>query len=144
VYRVCYLDRRSIDPSTKSYSERLKVNQSSLCVNRVGLMEQVIKAMLEGHPGVPSFALIEYAFDWIDKQGRSAELHTTHEVRKLYRDYTDHLRHRRRLSNVGDSTGSIGHATAQPRQGAMAYLCGLASETTPNVVQNWAIRIPQK
>lgn len=146
VYRVCYLDRRSIDPtvSSTSINERKKVNLSSLCPHRVTLVQPIIKGLLEGHSNIPPFNLIEAAFDWIDQQGRSAELHSIEGARKLYRDYTDYLRHRLRLSNVGNATRSIGYSTASQRQVAIAYICSLASGCDIKVVQSWAIRIPQK
>lgn len=143
-YRVCYLDRRSIDPSITSAVERDKVNQLSLCVTRVALIKPIIKAVLEGHPGVPAFIQIECALDWIDQQCRSAEMHTPEGVRKLYQDYTNHIRHRLHLSSVGDSNQSIGFASAQRLQAGMAYLCGLACELDISVVQSWAFRVPQK
>lgn len=144
-YRVCYLDRLSIDPAITSLAERDKVNVLSLCTKRVAMVTKIVKGLLEGHPNIPDFSEIEKAFNWIDKQKRSAELHTIEGVRKLYRDYTDYLRHRLRLSNVGTpNTESLGNAAAQKQQVSMAYICGLASEHDLNVVQNWAIRIPQK
>ncbi|PUA27430.1 MAG: hypothetical protein B0W54_12680 [Cellvibrio sp. 79] len=144
VYRVCYLDRCSIDPSITSFIERNKVNVLSLCAKRVVLMKLFVKGLLEGHPSIPDFSRIEMALDWIDEQKRSAELHTLEGARKLYRDYTDYLRHRLRLSKVGSAAQAIAHGAAQKRQSSMAYICGLACEHDPSVVRNWAIRIPQK
>ncbi|QEY11901.1 hypothetical protein [Cellvibrio sp. KY-YJ-3] len=145
-YRVCYLDRRSIHPTVSytSKNERKKVNLSSLCSQRVTLIRPIISGLLKGHSGIPKFIHIETALDWIDQQSRSAELYCVEGARRLYRDYTDHLRHRLRLSNVGEATGSISYGTASPLQVAMAYICGLASECDRQVVQSWAIRIPQK
>ena len=144
IYRLCYLERRSLDPSITSRNERDKVKLSSLCVKRVAMIQPIIKGLLEGHSGIPHFNLIECAINWIDMEARSAELHTLEGARKIYRDYTDHLRHRLRLSNVGDTPQSIGYASAQRLQLGMAVVCGLASELSTDVVLSWAIRIPQK
>lgn len=143
-YRVCYLIRRSTDLLIRSHNERDKVNLASLCTKRAALIHPIIKGLLEGHSGIPDFNSIETAFDWIDRQGRSAELYAPEGIRRLYQDYTDHLRHRLRLSNVGEGPKSIAYPTAQKRQAAMAYVCGLASECDVNVVMSWAIQIPQK
>lgn len=143
-YRVCYLDRRSLDPDISSISERKKVNLSSLCIKRACLIQPIIKGLLEGYSSIPPFQWIETAFDWIDLQGRSAELYCLESARKLYRDYTDHINHRLRLSNVGDSKKSIGYSLAQKLQNAFAYICGIAGEYDPVVVHSWAIRIPQR
>lgn len=125
-YRVCYLDRRSLDPTIKSLKEREKVNLSSLCPKRASLIQPIIKGLLEGHPGIPQFNSIESALDWIDQQDRSAELHSQEGTRRLYHDYTDLLHHRLRLSNVGNTTQSISYPMAQKLQTALAYVCSLA------------------
>lgn len=141
-YRVCYLDRRSLDPTAKSLKERRKVNLSSLCARRVSLLQPIVKALLEGHSRIPAFESIESVLNWIDQHGRSAELYQLEGARKIYRDYTDHLHHRLRLSNVGESTESPCFRMAQKLQTALIYVCGLACDQDPRVVQSWAIRIP--
>ncbi|UUA72097.1 hypothetical protein [Cellvibrio sp. QJXJ] len=143
-YRVCYLDRHSIDSSITSKIERDKVNPLSLCVKRVELIKPIIKGLLEGRSGVPDFRVIESALNWIDQQCREGELYTLAGARQLYQDYTVHLRHRTLLSNVGDSAKSIGFATAQTLQLGMAYLCGIACKLDIDVIQSWAIRISYK
>ena len=143
-YRVCYLDRRSLDPNISSNSERKKVNLSSLCIKRASLIQPIVKGLLEGHSGIPPFQWIETALDWVDLQGRSAELYCLESARKLYRDYTDHINHRLRLSNVGDAKQSIGYSLAQKQQNAFAYICSVAGQYNLAVVQSWSIRIPQR
>lgn len=143
-YRICYLDRRSLDPSIRSNSERKKVNIGSFCVKRAFLIRKIIKGLLEGHRGIPDFRWIEAAFDWIDQQGRSAELHSLEGTRRLYREYTDHIRHRLRLSNVGATIKSIDYPMARALQTALMYVCSLACNHDTKVVQSWAIRIPCK
>jgi hypothetical protein len=100
--------------------------------------------MLEGHSGIPPFNHIETAFNWIDQQKRSAELQSIEGTRLLYREYTDHLRHRLRLSSVGEASGSIGYSSASNLQRGMAHICTLACLRDLSVVENWAIRISQK
>ncbi len=143
-YRVCYLDRRSLDPTIRSFNERKKVNPLSFCAKRASLIQPIIKGLLEGHSGIPDFCWIESIFDWIDRHERSAELYSLEGARGLYRDCTDHIRHRLRLSNVGDRAMSIGYPMAQNLQSALIYICSQASGHDPKVVQSWAIRIPQK
>lgn len=143
-YRACYLDRRSLDSEIKSQNERQKVNLSSLCEKRVCLIHPIVKDLLEGHPGIPFFRWIENALDWIDRQQRSAELYSLEGARRLYKDYTEHLRHRVRLSNVGDTNRSIGYPMAHTLQSALAYLLAKTCGLDVKVVQSWAILIPQK
>lgn len=143
-YRVCYLDRCSLDQSIKSTKELAKVNLSSLCPDRISLVTPIVKGLLEGHSGIPRFNIIETVFNWIDQNHRSRELKSIEASMKLYRDYTDHLRHLLRLSNVGQSSKSIGHSLASTRQLAMAYLCAQTCSRDIRIVQSWAIRIPQQ
>ena len=143
-FRACYLDRRSLDPNINSTNELRKVNLSSLCTKRALLMQTITKALLEGHSGLPPFQRIESTLNWIDQQKRSAELYKIEDAQRLYKDYTNHLRHRMRLSNVGSMSESIGYAMANSLQLAMAYLCGKACGLDPKVIQSWTIRIPQR
>lgn len=143
-YRVCYLDRRTLDSTINSLNERRKVNLSSLCAKRVSLIQPIIKGLLEGHSSIPKFNLIECALDWIDEQRRSEELYSLEGARRLYRDYTDIIHHRLRLSNVGDAVQSIGFPMAQKLQSALAYVCAQACGHDIKVVQSWAKQIPQR
>lgn len=142
-YRLCYLDRKSVFPSTTSHKERLKVNLSSLCVKRVSLIKSVVKGLLEGHRGIPNFNKIEKILDWIDLDGRSMELYNTEGIQNLYRDYTDALRHRLRLSNVGKDSNSMSYPSAHQLQAALSYICSLIGYDLA-VVKTWAVQIPQK
>lgn len=143
IYRVCYLDRHSLNPTIRSLNERKKVNISSLCSKRTSLIQPILNGLLEGHTNIPDFSYIESIFDWIDREGRSADLYEVESARRLYRDYTDLIRHRLRTSSVG-TTQAIGYPMAQNLQSAAAYICAQASGHDPKVVQSWAIRIPQK
>lgn len=143
IYRVCYLDRHSLDPTIRSLNERKKVNISSLCSKRISLIQPILKGLLEGRTNIPDFSYMESIFDWIDREGRSADLYEVDGARRLYRDYTDLIRHRLRISSVG-TTQAIGYPMAQSLQSAAAYICAQASGHDPKVVQSWAIRIPQK
>ncbi len=147
-YRVCYLDRRNLDATVSSTKELQKVNLLSLCSQRTTLMAKVCKALLEGHSNMPSFIHIEKALNWIDTKGRSHDLSEQEAARQLYIDYTEHLRYRLRLSNVGqmktEAEGSICYPTASIYQRALRYLCALALSTDNAVVEGWAIKIPQK
>lgn len=143
-YRVCYLDRHSLNPTIRSLKEREKVNISSLCARRAGLIQPIVRGLLEGQTGIPRFKLIEFGFDWIDQQGRSDELYSLEGARRLYIDYTDYLRHRLRLSNVGNTPLSMGYTRAQTLQSALAYICAIAAGQDPEVVRSWCIRIPSK
>src|SRR6056300_1155776 len=147
-YRVCYLDRRNLDATVSSTKELQKVNLLSLCSQRTTLMAKVCKALLEGHSNMPSFIHIEKALTWIDTKGRSHDLSEQETARQLYIDYTEHLRYRLRLSNVGqmktEAEGSICYPTASIYQRALRYLCALALSTDNAVVEGWAIKIPQK
>lgn len=148
LYRACYLDRRILDTTVRENKERAKVNLMSLCPQRTALMVKVCKALLEGHSHTPNFASLEFVLNWIDRYGRSQDLYDQKSARQLYRDYTDHLRHRLRLSNVGaveaGSEGSIGYASASLSQRALRYLCTLALDIGGAVVEGWAIKIPQR
>lgn len=143
-YRICYLDRLSLDPTITSIKERRKVNLSSLCAKRIALIQPIIKGWLEGRSGIPELGVIESTLNWIDLEGRSTELYSLEGARKIYRDYTDHLHHRLRLSNVGDKTRSIGYPNAQRHQAALTYVCSEACGQDPKVVRSWSVQIPQK
>lgn len=142
-YRVCYLDRASINPAVTSNKEREKVNLRSLCRRRMELVKVATQGLLEGRQNIPHFSTIERTLNWIDIEGRADELYTPARAKTLYRDYTDHLRHRLRLSRVGNSAKPIGYAMAQKEQQSIAYICSNTCGIERSVIRSWAIQIPQ-
>ena len=143
-YRWCYLDRLSLDTTTKR-TDREKVNLSSLCPQRAKLVHRIVSNVLIGTLNIRVFECMSGAFDWIDQLGRSIELFTLESAKEIYRDYTGQLLHRMQLSNVGKkSTDAIGYATACRNQLSMASICAAATGLKASTVQTWAYRIPQK
>jgi len=144
-YRWCYLDRLSLDSNFTSLKEKVKINPLSLCPHRAKIVHKLVSNLLIGSLNLRVFEGLSGAFDWIDQQHRDVELFRLGSTKKIYRDYTEQLRHRIQLSNVGSkAAGAIGYATAFRSQLSMAFLCAAAAGLDTSTVQSWAYRIPQK
>lgn len=144
-YRWCYLDRLSLDETVISSKERKKVNLSSLCPRRVEIVRKLITSTLNGSINQDITSRMSTTFDWIDQQGRGGELFSLESAKGLYRDYTEQLRHRMQLSNVGfKKKGTIGYKLANDYQLCMALICAAAIGFKSSTVRNWAYRIPQR
>ncbi len=144
-YRWCYLDRLSLDATITSNNEKEKVNLLSLCSQRANTVHKLVSNALIGALSLRVFECMSRAFDWVDKQGRGVELFTLESAKGLYRDYTEQLRHRMQLSNVGvKKDGAIGYPSAFRNQLSMAFICSAATGFDISTVQSWAYRIPQK
>jgi len=144
-YRWCYLNRLSLNASLDSLKEKEKVNLSSLCHQRVDIVRKLVSAALVGSINLRVIGTnLSVAFDWIDRHGRGGDLLNLESAKRLYRDYTEYLRHRMQLSNAGDKkAGAIGYNNANRHQRGMAYICASATGYERNTVRSWAYRIPR-
>ncbi len=144
-YRWCYLDRLSLDTAVTSLKKIVKVNLLSLCPRRAKIVHKLVSSVLIGSINRRAFEKISGAFDWIDQQNRGRELFLLPTTKALYRSYTEQLRHRMQLSNVGGkAAGAIGYPTAFRNQLGMAFICAAATDLDISTVQSWAYRIPQR
>ena len=144
-YRWCYLDRLSFDKTITRTNELFRVNLLSLCPLRANIVCKLVSIALTGSLNRRVFESMSGVFDWIDQQGRGAELLTLESAKKLYSDFTGQLRHRIQLSNVGvKAVGAIAYPTAFRRQLSMAFICAAATGLDSSTVHGWAYRIPQK
>lgn len=144
-YRWCYLDRISLDTTVTSLKEMQKVNLLSLCARRAKIVHKLVSDVLTGALSGRVLEKISSTFDWIDQQGRDLELFTLESAKGLYRDYTEQLRHRIQLSNVGvKAAEAIRYPTAFRSQLSMAFICAAATGFDSSTVRSWAYRLPMR
>jgi hypothetical protein len=145
IYRFCYLDRLSFDPSVKSHKESFAVNLLSICTARVELARKIVIDIFNGVLSKGVSVHLQAIFDWIDFNKLSYHLYTPEGCNNLYRTYSNYLTHRIRLSNVGEKKkDAIGYSMAQQCQRALAYLIERASGIDWQTIRIWAPAIPQK
>ena len=138
-YRVCYLDRLSLNSDAK-FKDRKRVNTNSLCPQRTNLIAKYIQSALLGLPALPRFTNIEIALDWIDAAGRNDQLYTADGAKSIYRDFTNYLRHRVRISKAGKKNKkNLSNVTAFNYQAAMAYICSQGCKVHLVTVKSWSI-----